>query len=172
MFSFNLSSYWPPYRHLILVHEAGHLLVAYLMGCPIRGVILDPIAAMQMGAGSHFDIFFYYILPKLPIFLQAGTQFWDEKMSNELAEGRSTFGRYCMVLFAGIAGEALVYGEAEGGENDENMFRSIFVLQQPPFSIAQMSYQAKWSVLQSFNLLIINGAGTLIKLLSQLWKEG
>ncbi|XWS27566.1 hypothetical protein CRYUN_Cryun26dG0126900 [Craigia yunnanensis] len=44
-----ISSYWPPYRRRILVHEAGHLLVAYLLGCPIRGVILDPIVAMQMG---------------------------------------------------------------------------------------------------------------------------
>ncbi|KAJ8430476.1 hypothetical protein Cgig2_003058 [Carnegiea gigantea] len=44
-----ISSYWPPNRRRILVHEAGHLLTAYLMGCPIRGVILDPIAAMQMG---------------------------------------------------------------------------------------------------------------------------
>ncbi|GLU12674.1 hypothetical protein SLE2022_293360 [Rubroshorea leprosula] len=134
-----ISSYWPPYRRRILVHEAGHLLVAYLMGCPIRGVILDPIAAMQMGIQG-----------------QAGTQFWDEKMSNELAEGRlggSAFDRYCMVLFAGIAAEALVYGEAEGGENDENMFRSICVLLQPPLSVAQMSNQARWSVLQSFNLL-------------------
>ncbi|KAK4439557.1 hypothetical protein Salat_0290600 [Sesamum alatum] len=28
-----ISSYWPPYKRRILVHEAGHLLVAYLMGC-------------------------------------------------------------------------------------------------------------------------------------------
>ncbi|KAI9162403.1 hypothetical protein LWI28_026942 [Acer negundo] len=96
-----ISSYWPPYKRRILVHEAGHLLVAYLMGCPIRGVILDPIVAMQVGIQG-----------------QAGTQFWDEKMSKELAEGRlsgTAFDRYCMVLFAGIAAEALVYGEAEGG---------------------------------------------------------
>lgn len=33
-----------------------------------------------------------------------------------------------MVLFAGISAEALVYGEADGGENDENLFRSISVL--------------------------------------------
>nr|XP_027190872.1 uncharacterized protein LOC101507232 isoform X3 [Cicer arietinum]XP_027190874.1 uncharacterized protein LOC101507232 isoform X3 [Cicer arietinum]XP_027190875.1 uncharacterized protein LOC101507232 isoform X3 [Cicer arietinum] len=44
-----ISSYWPPYKRRILIHEAGHLLIAYLMGCPIRGVILDPIVAMQMG---------------------------------------------------------------------------------------------------------------------------
>ncbi|KAK5833575.1 ATP-dependent zinc metalloprotease FtsH 3 [Gossypium arboreum] len=134
-----ISSYWPPYRRRVLVHEAGHLLVAYLMGCPIRGVILDPIVAMQMGIQG-----------------QAGTQFWDENMNNEMAEGQlsgSTFDRYCMVLFAGTAAEALVYGDAEGGENDENLFRSISVLLQPPLSVAQMSNQARWSVLQSYNLL-------------------
>ncbi|KAK7324243.1 hypothetical protein VNO77_27772 [Canavalia gladiata] len=134
-----ISSYWPPYRRRILVHEAGHLLIAYLMGCPIRGVILDPIVAMQMGIQG-----------------QAGTQFWDEKVANDLAEGRldgTAFDRYCMVLFAGIAAEALVYGEAEGGENDENLFRSICLLLEPPLSIAEMSNQARWSVLQSYNLL-------------------
>ncbi|RWR85717.1 hypothetical protein CKAN_01459000 [Cinnamomum micranthum f. kanehirae] len=134
-----ISCLWPPNRRRILVHEAGHLLTAYVMGCPIRGVILDPIVAMQMGIQG-----------------QAGTQFWDEKLENELAEGRlssASFDRYCMVLFAGIAAEALVYGEAEGGENDENLFRSICVLLQPPLSIAQMSNQARWSVMQSYNLL-------------------
>ncbi|XP_076893920.1 uncharacterized protein LOC143546033 [Bidens hawaiensis] len=134
-----ITSYWPPYKRRILVHEAGHLLVAYLMGCPIRGVILDPIVAMQMGIQG-----------------QAGTQFWDENLQNELAEGRLTgvaFDRYCMVLFGGIAAEALVYGEAEGGENDENLFRSICLLLEPPLSVAEMSNQARWSVLQSYNLL-------------------
>lgn len=134
-----ISSYWPPYRRRILVHEAGHLLTAYLMGCPIRGVILDPIAAMQMGIQG-----------------QAGTQFWDENLQNELSQGRlssTAFDRYCMVLFAGIAAEALVYGEAEGGENDENLFRSICLLLQPPLSVPQMSNQARWAVLQSYNLL-------------------
>ncbi|CAN6545617.1 unnamed protein product [Malus baccata var. baccata] len=134
-----LSSYWPPNRRRILIHEAGHLLIAYLMGCPIRGVILDPIVAMQMGIQG-----------------QAGTQFWDEKMANDLAEGRldgTAFDRYCMVLFAGIAAEALIYGEAEGGENDENLFRGICVLLEPPLSVPEMSNQARWSLLQAYNML-------------------
>ncbi|XP_020109773.1 uncharacterized protein LOC109725110 isoform X2 [Ananas comosus] len=116
--------FWPPYKRRVLVHEAGHLLTAYLMGCPIRGVILDPFVALQMGIQG-----------------QAGTQFWDEKMENELAEGRlssTAFDRYCMILFAGIAAEALVYGEAEGGENDENMFRSLCVLLRPPLTVSQL----------------------------------
>uniref|UniRef100_A0A453NMP0 Uncharacterized protein n=1 Tax=Aegilops tauschii subsp. strangulata TaxID=200361 RepID=A0A453NMP0_AEGTS len=59
--------------------------------------------------------------------------------------------RYCMILFAGIAAEALVYGEAEGGENDENLFRSLCVLLDPPLSVAQMANRARWSVMQSYN---------------------
>jgi hypothetical protein len=43
-----------------------------------------------------------------------------------------------MVLFAGIAAEALVYGEAEGGENDENLFRSLCILLDPPLSVVQV----------------------------------
>lgn len=42
---------------------------------------------------------------------------------------------------------------AEGGENDENLFRSTCALLQPPLSIAEMSNQARWSLLQSYNLL-------------------
>ncbi|CAL4889714.1 unnamed protein product [Urochloa decumbens] len=134
-----ISSFWPPYKRRILVHEAGHLLTAYLMGCPIRGVILDPFVALQMGIQG-----------------QAGTQFWDEKMEKELAEGHlssTAFDRYSMILFAGIAAEALVYGEAEGGENDENLFRSLCLLLNPPPSVAQMANRARWSVMQSYNLL-------------------
>ena len=33
--------------------------------------------------------------------------------------------RYCCVLFGGIAAEALVFGEATGGESDENMFKAL-----------------------------------------------
>lgn len=54
--------------------------------------------------------------------------------------------RYCMVLFAGIAAEALVYGEAEGGENDENLFRSTCVLLQPPLSVAQASLSPLYKI--------------------------
>ncbi|XP_066317919.1 uncharacterized protein [Miscanthus floridulus] len=134
-----ISCFWPPYKRRILVHEAGHLLTAYLMGCPVRGVILDPFVALRMGIQG-----------------QAGTQFWDGKMEKELAEGHlssTTFDRYCMILFAGIAAEALVYGEAEGGENDENLFRSLCILLNPPLSVAQMANRARWSVMQSYNLL-------------------
>ncbi|XP_062170822.1 uncharacterized protein LOC133876545 isoform X2 [Alnus glutinosa] len=125
-----ISSYWPPNRRRILVHEAGHLLIAYLMGCPIRGVILDPIVAMQAGIQGQELSFGMIKWPRILL----------KEDSMEL-------------LLTGIAAEALVYGEAEGGENDENLFRSICLLLGPPLSVAEMSNQARWSVLQSYNLL-------------------
>lgn len=39
----------------------------------------------------------YHVLSLADVFLQAGTQFWDEKLDNELAEGRlsgASFDRY------------------------------------------------------------------------------
>ncbi|KAL2629465.1 hypothetical protein R1flu_014151 [Riccia fluitans] len=132
-------SLWPPYKRRVLVHEAGHVLVAYLLGCPIRGVILDAMQAMKMGIQG-----------------QAGTQFWDETLENELRQDKLTgasIDRYSIVLFAGIAAEALVYGEAEGGESDENLFKSVVSQLQPPWSPAKMSNQARWAVLRAFTLI-------------------
>lgn len=37
------------------------------------------------------------------------------------------------MLFAGIAAEGLVYGEAEGGESDENMYKGVISQLQPPW---------------------------------------
>lgn len=34
---------------------------AYLMGCPIRGVILDPIVAMQRGIQGQVCLFFLHV---------------------------------------------------------------------------------------------------------------
>ncbi len=41
--------------------------------------------------------------------------------------------RYCIVVFAGIAAEALVYGDAEGGENDENLYKALISQLRPPW---------------------------------------
>lgn len=47
--------------------------------------------------------------------------------------------RYCIVLFAGIAAEGLVYGEAEGGESDENLYKAIISGLRPPWGPGKVS---------------------------------
>lgn len=67
------------------------------MGCPIRGVILDPIVAMQMGVQGQVLLTLcdsmHFSATNATVFCirlssQAGTQFWDQKMESEIAEGR------------------------------------------------------------------------------------
>lgn len=47
--------------------------------------------------------------------------------------------RYFVVLFAGIAAEALIYGEAEGGESDENLYVHVVKGLRPPWNPAKVS---------------------------------
>ncbi|CAM6118697.1 unnamed protein product [Calypogeia fissa] len=130
---------WLPYKRRVLVHEAGHVLVAYLLGCTIRGVILDPVQAVKMGIQG-----------------QAGTQFWDQTLEMQFSQVGLpilSVDRYSIVLFAGMAAEALIYGEAQGGESDENLYKAVVAKLQPSWSPAKMSDQARWAVLQAFQLL-------------------
>lgn len=45
---------------MFLIANMLTILSAYLMGCPIRGVILDPIVAMQMGIQGQVCLFAFY----------------------------------------------------------------------------------------------------------------
>lgn len=49
--------------------------------------------------------------------------------------------RYCIVLFAGIAAEGLVYGEAEGGESDENLYKGIISGLRPPWGPGRVGFR-------------------------------
>jgi len=97
------------YRDRILHHEAGHFLVAYLLGIPITGYTLTAWEAFKQGK------------PGL-----GGVTFDTQELSpNPLAAGevRLTLERFCRVWMAGIAAENLVYNSAEGGAEDRQKLR-------------------------------------------------
>mmetsp|Transcript_20883 Transcript_20883/g.85029 ORF Transcript_20883/g.85029 Transcript_20883/m.85029 type:complete len:328 (+) Transcript_20883:147-1130(+) len=110
-------SLFPEYREKILKHEAGHLLLAYLLGCPIRGYVIDAYDALLKGIPG-----------------QAGTIFTDPRLQNELQNNKLTqksIDRYSIVVMGGIAAEALEYGQAEGGQSDEVALVSLLAGLRP-----------------------------------------
>ncbi|CAN0485099.1 unnamed protein product, partial [Ectocarpus sp. 12 AP-2014] len=89
----------PAYRERIVRHEAGHFLVAYLLGCPVQACLLDPFV---LGSGLTGA--------------QGGTVFADPVLSKQMADGKltkSSIDRFSIVLMGGIAAEAINYGNSE-----------------------------------------------------------
>lgn len=130
---------FPQYADKVLRHEASHFLLAYLQGCPIRGYILSAIDAVRSGIPG-----------------QAGTIFSDGDFRSDLNSGRlrsASIDRFTIVLMAGIAGEALCFGQAEGGRSDELGLVSLLTSLKPPWSSQAVFNQARWAVLEALLLL-------------------
>lgn len=131
----------PEYGRKIVCHEAGHFLVAYLLGIPVRGCVTNAWDAAR----------------NPEVFGQAGTIFYDSKMADEMQQQqvkRSSLDRLSVVTMAGIAAEALQFGTSEGGIADEQSLinllgRSI----SPPWTIMRIQGQARWAVLQAIKLI-------------------
>ena len=132
---------FPVYKEKVVFHEAGHFLLCYLLGVPIRGYITSAWEALK----------------KYPeIKGQAGTIFYDGRFAEEIASGkvtRSSLNRLSVITMAGIAAEAMRYDKAEGGASDEQSLISFFTSIQPPWTLARIQGQARWAVLQAILLL-------------------
>jgi len=130
----------PRLQEKVITHEAGHFLLAYLCGSPVRGYILSALDAFRAGIPG-----------------QAGTIFSDTKLEAEMKQGRLTNGsleRFSVVLMGGIAAEALQYGQAEGGQSDEGVLISLLGANlKPAWSAAAITNQARWAVLEAILIL-------------------
>lgn len=130
---------FPKYAEKVVKHEAGHFLAAHLHGIVVRGYILSAAEAVQAGIPG-----------------QAGTLFSDDEMYAQLKGGKltsRTIDRYSIVSMAGIAAEAIHYGEAEGGESDVSALLNLLTTLQPPWSEQSVRSQARWAVLEAILLL-------------------
>lgn len=102
------------HRDRILRHEAGHFLVAYLLGIPITGYTLTAWEAFKQGQSGL-----------------GGVMFNTDALSPDVLDVRQlqwTLDRFCKVWMAGIAAETLVYGSAEGGGEDRQKLRETLTL--------------------------------------------
>mmetsp|Transcript_90414 Transcript_90414/g.156204 ORF Transcript_90414/g.156204 Transcript_90414/m.156204 type:complete len:478 (+) Transcript_90414:59-1492(+) len=128
-------------RKNVIRHEAGHLLTAYLMGNPIQSCVLDGKSAKK---NSQFGI------------QQAGTVFFDPQFGKGMSSGEirgKDIDRYSIVVTAGIAAEAMVNGNAEGGAADTAALLQLFTLMQTGWDQARIQNQIRWGTTQAFLLL-------------------
>lgn len=140
---------FPEYAEKVLAHEAGHFLAAYLHGLPVQGYVLSASEALDAGIPG-----------------QAGTLFSDDELFAELRMGKLTnraIDRYSIVAMAGIAAEAINYGEAEGGESDVAALLRLLTTLQPPWTEGSVRSQARWAVLEAV-LLLRRNEGAFIAL--------
>ncbi|MEO0408155.1 MAG: ATP-dependent Zn protease [Cyanobacteria bacterium P01_A01_bin.135] len=126
----------PEHRQRVLHHEAGHFLVAHLMGIPVTGYTLNAWDAFRQGQGGR-----------------GGVAFATQEVEGYLQRGNlpvSVVERYNAVWMAGIAAEQLVYGNAQGGGDDCQNVRQLWQqLGQP----GDAETRIRWGALKAKTLI-------------------
>lgn len=127
------------YRDRVAQHEAGHFLIAYLLGILPKGYTLSSLDALKK---------------ERAITVQAGTAFVDFQFLEEVKSGKlssRTLSNFSCIALAGVATEYLLFGLAEGGIADikqlDNLLKSLSFTQKKADS------QIRWAVLNTITLL-------------------
>ena len=132
-----VAGFSPQHRDRIVHHEAGHFLVAHLLGIPVTGYTLSAWEALkqkQPGLG--------------------GVSFNDQELASELEQGTLSaqiLDRYCTIWMAGVAAETLVYGSAEGGADDRRKLGTV--LTGLGFSASAQTQKERFCTLRANTLL-------------------
>ncbi|XP_033136595.1 uncharacterized protein LOC103837330 isoform X1 [Brassica rapa] len=153
------------YHNRVVQHEAGHFLVAYLVGILPRGYTLSSLEALQKEGSLN---------------IQAGSAFVDFEFLEEVNAGKVSatvcFFFFCLVMhfselhsaltkrvcnqmlnrfsciaLAGVANEYLLYGYAEGGLDDISKLDGL--VKSLGFTQKKADSQVRWSVLNTILLL-------------------
>ncbi|XP_045796534.1 uncharacterized protein LOC123890862 isoform X1 [Trifolium pratense] len=127
------------YHNRVIQHEAGHFLIAYLVGILPKGYTISSLDGL-MKEGS-FNI-------------QAGTAFVDFEFLEEVNAGKvssTTLNKFSCIALAGVCTEYLIYGVSEGGLDDIRKLDSL--LNGLGFTQKKADSQVRWSVLNTVLLL-------------------
>ena len=129
----------PGYAERVARHEAGHFLVAYLVG-----VLPAAYTLSSLDAYRRYRAFS----------VQAGCTFCDAEFRREVAAGKlrsSTLDSFTSIALAGMAAEYLAYGESEGGQDDT--LRLDGLLQGLGFTQKKAEVQVRWGLINAVLLL-------------------
>ncbi|XP_057721141.1 uncharacterized protein LOC130935419 isoform X1 [Arachis stenosperma] len=129
----------PKYHNRVIQHEAGHFLVAYLVGILPKGYTLSSLDAFKKEGSLN---------------VQAGTAFVDFEFIEEVNAGKlsaRTLNRFSCIALAGVSTEYLIYGFAEGGLDD--IRKLDLLLKGLGFTQKKADSQVRWSVLNTILLL-------------------
>ncbi|XP_050383140.1 uncharacterized protein LOC126799920 [Argentina anserina] len=123
------------YHNRVIQHEAGHFLIAYLLGILPKGYALTSLDAFKKEGSLN---------------VQAGTAFVDIEFVEEVNAGKvsaTTLNKFACIALAGVVAEYLLYGYAEGGLADINQLDSL--LRSLGFTQKKSDSQVRWSVLNT-----------------------
>ncbi|BBN14570.1 hypothetical protein MPTK1_6g12720 [Marchantia polymorpha subsp. ruderalis] len=127
------------YRDRVAKHEAGHFLVAYLMGFMPKSYTLSSLDAFQRFGALN---------------VQAGTTFIDFEFQEEVQGGKvssGTLDKVSCIALAGVATEYILYGVAEGGLSDINQLDELMKILG--FTQRKADSQVRWAVLNTVSIL-------------------
>ncbi|KAJ7287967.1 hypothetical protein O6H91_06G073800 [Diphasiastrum complanatum] len=127
------------YKKRVAHHEAGHFLIAYLLGILPKNYALSSLDAFRKDGSLN---------------VQAGTTFVDFAFEEEVKSGKlssESLDKYTCIALAGVATEYVAYGVAEGGLADIQQLDNL--LKGLNFSQLKADSQLRWAVLNVVTLL-------------------
>ncbi|XP_020204566.1 uncharacterized protein LOC109789922 [Cajanus cajan] len=132
-------SFSQKYHNRVIQHEAGHFLIAYLVGILPKGYAISSLDALQKEGSLN---------------IQAGTAFVDFEFQEEVNTGKvsaTTLDKFSCIALAGVSTEYLIYGFAEGGLDD--IRKLDLLLKGLGFTQKKADSQVRWSLLNTVLLL-------------------
>lgn len=129
-----------------LKHEAGHMLIAYLLGSPVQACLVNEFALQEDGRFDEADG-------------EAAVVFYSPELARQLEmpevkPDMEYIDCYTIVLMAGIAAEAMANQNARGGQADIiALIRLLSTMEGGTRNMSQIMNQARWGMTQAFLLL-------------------
>ncbi|KAJ4967983.1 hypothetical protein NE237_014684 [Protea cynaroides] len=129
----------PKYHNRVIQHEAGHFLIAYLLGILPKGYSLSSLEALRKEGSLN---------------VQAGTAFVDFEFLEEVNTGKVSakmLNRFSCIALAGVATEYILFGYSEGGLADIDQLDRL--LKSLGFTQKKADSQVRWAVLNTILIL-------------------